>query len=202
MATKHQKLEIELDSEYTDAEREAIAYEIIERIRQRSLGGQGVYDGEIDDFPEYSDAYVKSTNFRIAGKNEDDVNLTLSGDMLASIEILENREGKIVIGYQNGSNENAKADGNMRGTYGKDKENPSKARRFLDITDTELNSILENYPIEGPERDESLERAELVQLAQEKVDEFVDEVKSTRSDEYIDDEGNLRRGFRLRIGKR
>lgn len=153
MPTKHQKFRLNLTG-YSPEEREAIAVEVIDKIIKRTKKG---LDKDGQPFAGYSKAYKDSLNFKIAGKSSK-VDLTLSGDMLDSIKILQNQGRSVEIGFENGSVENGKADGNIRGTYGK----PSPvgpARPFLGITDKELKSILSKYP---PKSEKSLNRANTV----------------------------------------
>lgn len=113
---------------------------IIERIVERTNQGKNV-NGKA--FPKYSKEYMDSLDFKNAGKSESGtVNLQLSGDMLAAIKLLSNSKTSLVIGFEKGSEENAKADGNIRGTYGSDKPNPKKARPFLGISKDELSEIV------------------------------------------------------------
>jgi len=93
---------------------------------------------------------MKSAEFAAGGKSKN-VDLTLSGDMLSALRLLNQSPGEITIGYESGSTDNAKADGNIRGTYGKPKANPSKARDFLGISKQELEIIKENFPLDDPD---------------------------------------------------
>lgn len=147
MSAKHQKFKISIPGAYTDDEREAIATEIMDHIRERTQDKHVDKDG--NKFPSYSKSYANSLNFKNAGKSKGSVDLTLSGDMLAAMKLLQSQRGKIVIGYEAGSIENAKADGNIRGTYGQDKGDPKKARDFLGISKKELSDILKKYPVEN-----------------------------------------------------
>lgn len=139
MSTKWQKFDLKL-SGYSDVEREAIALEVIDKIIKRSKKG---IDKNGDSFPRLSSGYAKYKQ-TIAGNKSS--NLTLTGDMLDSIEIISNKSGKVVIGYEKGSNENAKADGNIRGTFGTNTPDESKARDFLGVSEQELAAILRKYP--------------------------------------------------------
>lgn len=149
MGAKHQKFVVDL-SGYSPAEREAIAGDIIRQIQKRTK--QGV-DKDGQKFPSYTSGYKKSRDFKIAGKTSK-VDLVLSGDMLDSIELLKNAP-KAVIGFERGSNENGKADGNIRGTYGQDTpiEGGKYARDFLGLSESELKSILRKYPKGSESRD-------------------------------------------------
>jgi len=129
-------------SEYQPHEREAIALEVIDKIVKRAKSG---VDKNGRSFAGYSEAYKKSLNFKIAGKTAK-VDLTLSGDMLDSLEIIENYgNGKVKIGYAPGNSEGGKAEGNILGTYG----NPSPIgpkRDFLGLPKNEIDAILSKYP--------------------------------------------------------
>jgi len=87
---------------------------------------------------------VASLDFKAAGKSRS-VDLTLSGDMLAAIELLGHKKGQITVGYENGTDENARAEGNQLGTYGQKSPNPKKARAFLGIAKEDLEKILRSY---------------------------------------------------------
>lgn len=150
MAAKWQRTRIEIPEGYSPEQREQIGQDIVEHIRQRSEAGVGVKErgGKWvkSRFPGYSEAYAKSLDFKIAGKSRGNVNLTLSGDMLIALDVLSHRSDSILIGYENGSEENARADGNIRGSYG-GAPNPRKARNFLGITPSELDAILARYDL-------------------------------------------------------
>lgn len=137
MAAKWQKFSITPPQDFTPAMRQVLGKEVTEFIRQRSENGK---DKNNVNFKPYSKEYVKSQDFKNAGKKEGDINLTLSGDMLATLDVLSERSDKIIIGFENHSDENKKADGNVRGTYGKSKPT-GKARDFMGITKKDLDII-------------------------------------------------------------
>jgi len=145
MSAKWQRVTLEISKEYGPTERQAIAFDVIDYIRKRTLRDN--VDKNNSAFPKYSKEYMKSLDFRIAGKSKGTVNLKLSGDMLADLELLTHKSGEIRIGYQNGTENNAKADGNIRGTYGSSRPNSSKSRDFLGITSNDLEKILAKYPV-------------------------------------------------------
>lgn len=147
MGTKWQKFEIDL-SDYSVEEREAIAIEVIDKIIKRTKQGK---DKDGATFAPYSTEYRNSQNFKNGGKSGA-VNLVLSGDMLDSISILKNAAGKVSIGFDKGSAENGKADGNIRGTFGHSKTVGPK-RDFLGISDDELETILRRYPPDSKKSD-------------------------------------------------
>lgn len=120
----------------------AVGEHIIEYIRQRTEGNK---NNAGERFPNYSKAYAKSLDFKIAGKSESDPNLKLTGDMLADLEVLSITGNKLLIGYKNGTESNAKADGHQTGWQGK---RPNAARPFLGFEGTEkkkLNDLIKDY---------------------------------------------------------
>jgi hypothetical protein len=140
MAAKWQKFKVDLTGLGLDEDQRAeVADLVIERIVERTTQGK---DKDGKRFAGYSKAYKDSLDFKVAGKSGK-VDLQLSGDMLAAIEALDVTRRSITIGFEPDSDENAKADGNIRGTYGQSKPIPGKARDFLGITERELAKIID-----------------------------------------------------------
>ncbi len=137
-------------SDYSPTEREAIAIEVIDKIIARTKKGK---DKNGNSFAPYSKEYRDSINFKIGGKSAR-VDLTLSGDMLDSLEIVKNAP-VMEIGYTSGNPERGKAEGNILGTYGQPKQTAPK-RDFLGIQGAELDRILKKYP---PKTEKSQQRA-------------------------------------------
>lgn len=130
MANKYVKVKIPLPQPIEDKSiRSEVAELIIERIVERTISGKDV-DG--NNFPKYSTSYKNSLDFANAGKDESTVNLELSGDMLASLAYIkkESDDKHIVIGFDDESVE-GRAEGNIRGSYGKDKGSRKLSRDFL-----------------------------------------------------------------------
>ena len=138
---------IDIPSSYTPEEREAIAAEILERIRERSRKG---IDKNGERFPGYSESYKKSLDFKNAG-GASKPKLTLSGDMLAMLDLVSHKKGKLIIGYDPSDPEADVAEGNIRGSYGQPTGSKKKARDFLGIPKSELESILAKYPLDDDE---------------------------------------------------
>lgn len=143
MPAKWQKVNITIPDHLGPDEREAVAAEVLDFIRERTQKKNK--DKNNKDLPAYSKEYVKSLDFKIAGKSKGNVNLTLSGDMLGAMGLLSHKRGKITIGFENGTPENARADGNIRGTYGQSKP-VAPPRDFLGIAPEDLQKILKQYP--------------------------------------------------------
>ena len=126
---EQQKFEVQLPGELKQKYRHALATELIDYIVKRTKSGR---NNEGSQFPKYSKSYVNSLDFKIAGKKRRPVNLTLSGDMLNSIQLLREKKDSIQIGFTAGDPDNGKAEGNQLGSYG---GTPKKrlARPFLDF---------------------------------------------------------------------
>lgn len=137
------KTEILLPKDYDDDDAQTVAEEILNFIVERTKKGYGS-DGE--KFPGYSPSYKASDAFKLGGKSSK-VDLTLSGEMLDSLEVLEAKRGKIVFGYAKDSDMNGRADGNCRGSYGTSKDDPSKARNFMELSGKELAKIIRSLDI-------------------------------------------------------
>lgn len=132
------ELPLEIPKGLTRAQRKKVADLVIEFIVDRTQSG---LDESGRRFKKYSKAYRESLDFRNAGKSPSRVNLQLSGDMLAALTLLEERDGKIKVGYEKGSDEEGRAEGNILGSYGGDPD-PSKARPFLGIKPDNLKKII------------------------------------------------------------
>ncbi|MEM5807980.1 MAG: hypothetical protein QW818_02505 [Candidatus Aenigmatarchaeota archaeon] len=140
---KWQKFDLKIPKSLGSAERQAIAEDVIDFIIERTRSG---FDVNWKRFPSYSKDYKKSLDFKLAGKKSKPVNLTLSGELLDSIKVLDNKPGKITIGFDRNDNElNAKAEGNQLGTYGNLEPIPGKARKFLGIAEEDFKKILKKY---------------------------------------------------------
>ena len=149
MGAKWQKFKVQISKEYSPIERDAIAQDIIDFVVERTLKGK---DKDNKKFtPGYSKEYAESRVGQVAGKRKGATpNLRLSGDMLETLgEHISHKPGQILIGFKNGSEENAKADGNVRGTYGQSTENKKLSRDFMGISNKDLKEILKSYPLTG-----------------------------------------------------
>lgn len=152
---KWQRIKIEIPEELSSSERASLADDIIEYMRNRTEAG---YDKNDKKFPGYSASYAggyvwkggkrvkvkPSFEFRVAGKKKEPVNLTLLGDMLQSIELVKDKPGELLIGFTD-KEENAKAEGNILGTYGQKRPIPGKARDFLGIDPEKVDELVEQY---------------------------------------------------------
>jgi len=169
MSATWQRVKIKIPKAYGPAERAAIGSEIVNRIVERSRKENVDKNG--NPFPKYTTGYTNSLDFKIAGKRKGKVNLTLSGDMLDALQMLSQKPGEITVGFKNGTPENAKADGNIKGTYGQATPIRGKKRDFLGLKRDELQNILQRFPRD--EREKSKARAERIVKAQKLAKELL-----------------------------
>lgn len=158
---------IPIPRQYRPDEREAIAFEILKYIRERTAEGK---DKNGNKFPGYSKTYIKSLEFKIAGKSKGDVNLRLSGDMMAAMDLIKSEPGKVVIGYRPGDPEAGRAEGNIRGTYGQSSGSTKKKRDFLGISpDVLKQEILSKFPLDDKEalKEQTKQTLEIIQATEE-----------------------------------
>lgn len=135
-----QKIRIDIPTELKPRAREELGDLIIEHIFDRTDRG---LDKEGKKFPGYSETYQKSLDFANAGKSPGNVNLQLSGDMLAAMKLISHKSGSLIIGFDNGTPENGKAEGNILGTYGQDSPIRGKRRDFLGIQTRKLKELID-----------------------------------------------------------
>lgn len=97
-------------------------------------------------FAKYSKSYSESLDFKNAGKSRGEPNLTQTGDMLADLDYLDDKDTKdtITIGYEIGYGDRGKVEGNATGIRGANSDvvNP---RPFVGITERDLNRLIKDF---------------------------------------------------------
>lgn len=76
----------------------AIGQALLDRILERTADG---IDVNGDKFPKYSDAYKKSLPFKAWGKSAGDVNLELTGQMLGTLDFINEGSNDLTLGWDN-----------------------------------------------------------------------------------------------------
>lgn len=126
-----------IDPSFDANDRRRIGAEIISFIKARTKKGQGIGGVALrgnDGDTKYSQSYIDSADFSIAGKSRTKINLTLTGDMLDSMEVIDiTLAGRIVIGF---SDEGA----NDKSVWMRE-----KGYNFLGLTSEELGRIMSNF---------------------------------------------------------
>lgn len=98
------KEEFGVDLRRNTALKQALGQAIIDKMLKRTSDGDGIIftkDGKgrrVKLKSPYSDKYAESDEFKAFGKKKNKVNMELTGDMLASIDILRSRGNELVIG--------------------------------------------------------------------------------------------------------
>ena len=141
MGAGWQKFDVDIPENISAFDRKVMAEEIIEYIRKRTENSKDKYG---INFTKYSSEYMDSLDFKIAGKTSK-VNLKQTGDMLAAIQLLSDKKGKLTIGFEKGTLENDKADGHITGNIG-------VKRDFLGFSGSEENKKLKNIISKYKER--------------------------------------------------
>jgi hypothetical protein len=120
-----------IDPAYDFQERRAIGKAAVDYIVERTRNNKGIGGVSLG---KYSKNYKKTSDFEIAKSGETKVNLTLTGDMLDTLDIIDaSVAGRIVIGYTDGSESD-------RSVWMEE-----KGYSFLGLEEDEINSILSNF---------------------------------------------------------
>ena len=139
MATEWQKRDIAIPDGLSERQRLQYGELVIDYIQERTAKGEGENGSKLPG--PYSKSYQESHEFEVAGKSPNKINMELTGEMVNNIDILSTAPGRLTYGFERGSDENAKADGNIRGTYGTSTPDSKKARDFLTLGDSDKAEI-------------------------------------------------------------
>lgn len=124
--------------------RMAIAQKVIDYIVKRTQEGKDISGKNL---AKYHPDYVASAEFELAGKSKNEVNMTLTGNMLAQLDMLSDSPNTIRIGWDD-NNEILKA-------YNHNIGDTVTKREFFGITSKEAKEVI----LEEFEKDiESLKR--------------------------------------------
>lgn len=110
--------------------RASIAQAVIDHVVDRTEDGKDVRG---NDFSSYASSYIDSAEFELAGKSPSDVNLTLSGNMLASVDLLS--QGRNTIEYGISGDEAPKAYNHQTG-------DTVKKRQFIGMKMSDLKDLI------------------------------------------------------------
>lgn len=121
----------------------AIGEALAEKIRERAESGGGLRfdsDGNAKSVKlksPYSKAYAESLDFKAAGKSRGEVNMKLTGDMLASIQVEDRGGGKVAV-YIDGETEVLKAFNHLTG-------DTVPERPFFGVSKTDVKQTLAEF---------------------------------------------------------
>lgn len=85
----------------------------------------------------YSKAYINSAAFDAYGKSPNDINMTLTGDMLADIDVLKSTPKKIVIGFT--------SDDQIPKAYNHNVGDTLPKRPFFGLNEKEIKEIRQEF---------------------------------------------------------
>lgn len=131
--------------------RETLGILIRNQIQDNANNGQGVSKIGVSrkkNFPGYTEGYADKKKKQRPSWDGSTVDLTLSAKMLADFNLISHKKGSVLIGFQNGTESNAKAEGNVTGSYGRS-PNKSKARNFLGLPSSQLKELIKEVKEDG-----------------------------------------------------
>ena len=145
---EHIQTVIAVPSSFDEEQRQIVARAIIDKIQENTKAGLNRYGAA---FPKYSKEYKESLDFSNAGKNSTP-NLELTGDMMASIDVISTASGRITIGYKATHPDADKVEGNQIGSYGSPEANKAKARPFIGLPQKDVDLIVAKVQASSPEQ--------------------------------------------------
>lgn len=141
--TNIQKI-FQVPTSFTHEMKKYAAQLIVQKIKNNTKKGISA-DGS--PFPKYSKSYKESLDFENAEKTSK-VNLELTGDMIASLDVISIDKASVTIGYSKDSEFAGQVEGNQIGSYGQDSGNSKVARPFIGLPSSELKDILDRVQLE------------------------------------------------------
>lgn len=129
MAEPSQDELIRIPSNISESDREILGREIVRFIVQRTRKGLDINNRP---FKGYSENYKNNIDFENANKTNK-VNLTLTGEMLNTLEVKSHGLGFIKIGFND-------SDSNNKASY-----NRQKGREFVGINQKDLNMLISKF---------------------------------------------------------
>jgi hypothetical protein len=157
------------EGEFNESFKNSLGQAIIDRIRDRTAANKSVYGVGLKD---YSTDYIKSAAFEQYGKSANDINMTLTGSMLESLDIIESTENTITIGFLDDTNEAKAANHNVGNTVPK--------RPFFGINATETQELIDEFAelVDKPQTVADLLDLEILEATER---QSIFDVLSTRS---------------------
>lgn len=154
--------------------RDIIGEAIIQKIKERTESGQGVsFSGENArpvTLKGYSKEYKDSPEFKAFGKTSK-VNMTLSGDMLNLMDVIDHTANTIKIGWDDGE-QNAKS-------YNHNVGDTVPRRPFFGISKTELQEIVNEIKPDLKAALKARDKIDDEDLYAEKLKQSISNVKKT-----------------------
>lgn len=123
--------------------RAAVGQAIIDQIRENASSGLNRKGKKFRGrAAKYSQQYAESLEFKAAGKSKNNVNMTLTGDMLTNMDVVKETRDTIVIGFAD-SEEAKKAHGHITGA----KDGPRVKRDFFGLPVRQYKGLAEGFTL-------------------------------------------------------
>lgn len=169
-------LEVEIlnDADFSDVINQ-IALNTIDYIIQRTESGLNVRG---NSFKEYPESYKKSESFEAFSKSSGDVNLTLEGNMLNSINTIEASGNYFKVGFTD--------ELNTLKAYNHNTGDTVRKREFFGINKKEMNEILSEYQyiIDDSNAQKAIKDSVLeALLGSKKISSIIDKITSSLFDD-------------------
>lgn len=115
--------------------KQAIGQVLVDTMLTRAESGKGI--GGVKLKSPYSKTYANSIEFKAAGKSKGKVNMTLTGDMLAAVNVVSTDGNKIKIGIDD--------DEQVAKAYNHQVGDTVPARPFFGFTKDELSEVKSKF---------------------------------------------------------
>lgn len=172
-----------IDATDAPALKESLAQAIIDQITKRTGEGKGVRFGgngnatSIKLKAPYSKQYQKSREFKAAGKKANEIDMELTGDMLASIDVISTKGNKIKIGITDDL-QILKAFNHITG-------DTVPERPFFGVSKTELKDIGRDFSSDM----ENLKVGDLTTKGQQKLLDLLEAINSSDGEGVVSADG-------------
>lgn len=138
-----------VDLSRNESLKQAIGQAIIDRIVERTESGKSVNGGNLKS--PYSESYVNSKKFKIYGKSKNDINMTLTGQTLNSIDIEDSTGNAVKISV---------AESKAPQSYNQNVGDTQPKRAWFGVSKSELNEIKRDFKSEIESVKEQKEESE------------------------------------------
>lgn len=132
---------------------QAIGQAAIDKIVKRTEDGVDVNGASLK---KYAKSYIESDDFKAWGKSAGEVNMTLSGQMLGTLDVLASDGNSVTIGWSGGS-ESAKA-------YNHNVGDTVTKRPFFGLSASDLDELKQQFQDEINDKLQSPRRISAAQL--------------------------------------
>lgn len=134
----YQTLDLEeifgVDKTYDDVIKGQVGQMAIDMIVERTKNNKGINGRSLKS---YSDDYIDSASFEKWGKSASDVNMELTGDMMLDLDIIEQTDTTVTIGFKNETNQMKAANHNFGVTL--------PERPFFGVNKQEIDRIKNEF---------------------------------------------------------